>query len=93
MNQKELIDAIASHVGNHGVAKTHVKHVLDALAEMTQAELKKGGEVTLPGIGKLTVETRAARKGRNPATGDAIDIPEKRVPKFSALTALKEAVA
>lgn len=93
MNQKELIDAIASHVGNHGVAKSHVKHVLDALADVMRAELKKGGEITLPGICKLTVKTRLARKGRNPKTGEAIDIPAKRVPEFSALTVLKEAVA
>jgi DNA-binding protein HU-beta len=93
MNQQQLINEIAAHTANEGVSKAAVKFVLDGLSKVAHHELKKGGEVVLPGIGKLTVETRAARKGRNPATGEAIDIPEKRVPKFSALTVLKEAVA
>jgi DNA-binding protein HU-beta len=85
MNQQQLINEIAAHTANEGVSKAAVKFVLDGLSKVAHHELKKGGEVVLPGIGKLTVETRA--------TGEAIDIPEKRVPKFSALTVLKEAVA
>lgn len=93
MNQAELVNAISDNHANTGVSKTAIKFVLDALAETAKGELKKGGEVTLPGIGKLTVKTTAARKGRNPATGDEIDIPAKNVPKFSAAKALKDAVA
>lgn len=93
MNQAELIDAIAGTAPNNNTSKTNVKAVLEALAEVTKAELLHGGEVTLPGIGKLSVNTRAARKGRNPATGDEIDIPAKNVPKFSAAKVLKDAVA
>ena len=93
MNQAELINAIAAHHSNTGTSKTAIKCVLDAAGEIAQEELKSGGEVTLPGIGKLTVKTSAARKGRNPATGAEIDIPAKQKPHFSAAKVLKDAVA
>jgi DNA-binding protein HU-beta len=93
MNQSELIDAIAKNGPNNNTSKTNVKAVLDELAKVTQAELKKGGEVTLPGLGKLSVKESAARKGRNPASGAEIDIPAKRSPKFASAKALKDAVA
>ncbi|MEW6562724.1 MAG: HU family DNA-binding protein [Pseudomonadota bacterium] len=92
MNQAQLIDEIAANTANTGTSKATVKFVLDAMSEVTHAELKKGGEVTLPGIGKLHVEHKEARKGRNPSTGAEIDIPAKSVPKFSAAKALKDAV-
>lgn len=92
MNQAELINAIAAHHSNTGTSKAAIKFVLDALADIAQLVLKKGDEITLPGIGKLTVKTSAARKGRNPATGTEMDIPAKNVPKFSAAKALKDAV-
>lgn len=93
MNQADLINAISEHHGNTGCPKTTIKWVLEALSDITQTVLKAGDEVTIPGIVKLTVETRAARKGRNPATGEELDIPAKRVPKFGAAKALKDAVA
>ena len=93
MNQAELIDAIAAKAPNNSTSKTTVKAVLDAQAEVAHAELKKGNEVTLPGFGKLTVKKRAAREGRNPATGEAMKIKAKKVPHFSAAKALKDAVA
>lgn len=93
MNQAQLIDAISSHHSNTGVSKAAIKFVLDAQSEIAQKELANGGEIPLHGIGKLTVAEKAARKGRNPATGEEIDIPAKRVPKFSAAKALKDVVA
>lgn len=93
MNQAELINEIAAHTSNTGTSKAAIKFVLDAQADIAHAELKKGGEVTLPGLGKLTVKTSAARKGRNPANGAAMDIPAKTKPHFSAAKALKDAVA
>ncbi len=93
MNQAELIDAITAKAPNNSTSKTTVKAVLDALADVAHAELKKGNEVTLPGCGKLTVKKRAAREGRNPATGEAMKIKAKKVPHFSAAKALKDAVA
>jgi DNA-binding protein HU-beta len=93
MNQQQLINEIAAHTANDGIAKTAVKAVLDALAHTTQAELKKGGEITLPGIGKLTVKKTTARTGRNPRTGDPVEIPAKNKPVFTAAKALKDSVA
>lgn len=68
MNQAELINAIAAHHSNTGTSKAAIKFVMDAQAEIVQEELGSKGEVTLPGLGKLSVKERAARKGRNPAT-------------------------
>lgn len=96
MNQAELIDAIASQAMRHhdaGVSKTVVTAVLKTLTDVTTAELKKGNEVALPGLGKFTVTERAARTGRNPQTGEEIQIAARRAPKFSASKALKDAVA
>jgi len=90
MNQAQLIAQVAEASGQ---SKKDVEHTLKTLGDVAQAELQQGGEVTLPGLGKITVDTRAARKGRNPATGAEIDIPEKKVPKFSAAKALKDVVA
>ena len=90
MNQAELIAEIAT---NSGQTKTAVEGVLKALGGVACSELGGGGEIVLPGIGKLSVVTRAARNGRNPSTGEALAISEKKVPKFSAAKALKDAVA
>lgn len=93
MNQTELINAIAAHHANQGVSKADIKWMLEAQAEVINHELKhfKNGEVSLPGIGKLTVKQRSARVGRNPATGETLDIPAKAVPHFTAAKALKDA--
>jgi DNA-binding protein HU-beta len=90
MNQAELIAAVAESSGD---TKATVEAIIKKVGEVAQAELQQGGEVTLPGLGKLTVKTTAARKGRNPSSGAEIDIPAKNVPKFSAAKALKDAVA
>ncbi len=89
MNQKELIAAIAEK----GHSKHTVEPILKILGEVIQAELKKGAEVTLPGIGKLSVKHRPARTGRNPKTGETIEIEAKRLPDFTAAKALKDAIA
>lgn len=89
MTKQELIEAIKPV----NASKAVVEQVIDALGKVAQEQLANGGEVTLPGIGKLTVAEKAARKGRNPKTGEEIDIPAKRAPKFSAAKALKDAVA
>lgn len=90
MNQSELVAAVA---GNSGQSKTAVEVVLKGLGAVAQNELGTGGEVVLPGIGKLSVATRAARTGRNPRTGEALEIAAKQVPHFSAAKALKDAAA
>lgn len=89
MNKKELIAAVKPANASAAVTES----VLDALGHVVAEQLAKGEEISLPGIGKLTVKEVAARKGRNPATGEEIDIPAKRKPAFSAAKALKDAVA
>lgn len=89
MNQSELILKVASISGE---SKKSVEAVLKTAGDVIAAELQEGGEAVLPGLGKLTVKDKPARKGRNPATGEEIDIPARRAPHFSAAKALKEAV-
>lgn len=93
MNQADLVAAIAANPKNEGVSKVSIKFVLDTLGEVTQSTLKSGGDIALPGIGKLSVKTGAARTGHNPRTGESLEIAAKVVPHFSAAKALKDAVA
>lgn len=89
MNQSELIAKVASISGE---TRKAVEAVLKTTADVIAAELQEGGEVALPGLGKIGVKQREARTGRNPATGEEIQIPAKRVPSFTAAKALKDAV-
>lgn len=96
MNQAQLIEAISQQSMRHydaGVSKTVVEAVLRSQADVATKALKQGDDVTLPGLGKLSINKKAARKGRNPSTGAEITIPAKNVPKFTAAKALKDAVA
>ena len=72
------------------LSKKDVALVLDELVNLAYAEAGKG--FTIPGLGKLIKQERAARKGRNPATGEEIDIPAKTVLKFRIAKAAKDAV-
>jgi len=97
MNQAQLIDAIIEQVaadakGAHAVTKADVTRVLVALTGVVHGQLKDGGEVTLPGIGKLKAQDKPAKTGRNPKTGEALEIPARRAAKFSAVKALKDAL-
>jgi DNA-binding protein HU-beta len=65
---------------------------LEVITDIALREVKKNGEFTLPGIGKLIKQKRKARMGRNPATGASIKIPAKTVVKFRVAKAAKEAV-
>ena len=75
-----------------GLSKKDVGHVLEHLVNLVYSEVKSAGEMTLPGIGKLVKKDRAARMGRNPATGATIQIPAKTVVKFRVAKAAKEAI-
>jgi DNA-binding protein HU-beta len=96
VNKNQLIDALIN--GHHAkresqyIQKADMAAVVDSLGEIVQQQLASGGEITLPGIGKLTVTERAARTGRNPKTGEAIELPATSVPKFKAAKVLKEVV-
>jgi len=74
------------------ITKKEAKEIVEDLAKAVVAELEKGDEVILPEVGKLKVVETAARKGRNPHTGEEIDIPAGKRVKFSPTKALKEAV-
>lgn len=89
MNQSELIAKVAAISGE---TKKATEAVLKATADVIAATLKEGGDVTLPGLGKLQVKSRAARTGKNPKTGEAILIAASKAPGFKAAKALKDAV-
>ncbi len=90
MNKSELIEKMAT---KSGLTKADSGRALDAFTETVTAELStKDGSVALVGFGTFKTSNRSARKGRNPQTGAAIDIPAATVPKFSAGKALKDAV-
>ncbi|MGH9818986.1 MAG: HU family DNA-binding protein, partial [Pyrinomonadaceae bacterium] len=90
MTQTEIINALAEKAA---LKKTEIKALFDALAELATKEVKKNGEFTLPGFGKLKKTNRKARDGRNPATGAVIKIPAKTTVKFSLGKAMKDAVS
>ena len=90
MTQTEIVNLLAE---GSGLKKTEVKSFFDALAVLATDEVKKNGEFTLPGFGKLVKATRKAREGRNPATGNPIKIPAKTTVKFRLGKAMKDAVA
>ena len=74
------------------LTKKDVTAMFDELATLAAKETKKNGAFTLPGIGKLVLQKRKARKGRNPATGETIKIPAKTVVKARLAKVFKESV-
>lgn len=94
MNKTQTIDAINDQIGiTRGITKKDIETVLDALGVVATEELKtEGGDIPLPGLGKLKATVHAARKGVNPATGAEIDIPARNAVKFVAAKALKDAL-
>jgi DNA-binding protein HU-beta len=89
MNKTELIAAIAEEAG---LKKNEAEKALRAFVDVVTAELKKGEKVQLVGFGTFEVSERAAREGRNPQTGDTMQIEASRAPKFKAGKSLKDAV-
>ena len=89
MNKSELIESIA---GKSGLSKADAAKALDALIESVTEGLSKGDRIALIGFGSWSVEQRSARTGRNPRTGDEIQIPAKKVIKFKAGAGLANSV-
>ena len=89
MNKAELIEEAS---GETGLTKKETGNVVDALTETITNTLSKGEKVTLVGFGTFQVMERKARTGRNPQTGQTIQIPAKKVPKFRPGKSLREAV-
>jgi DNA-binding protein HU-beta len=89
MTQSQIIKEMAETCGvNNKVAK----QFLETFAEVAVRETKKKGVFILPGIGRLVRQDRKARTGRNPATGESIKIPAKKVVKFRVAKAVKDAI-
>jgi DNA-binding protein HU-beta len=74
------------------LSKKVASSIIDEMAALAVAETKKAGAFTLPGIGKLVMVKRKARVGRNPATGEPINIPAKTVVKMRVAKACKDAI-
>ena len=89
MNKQELVAEIAGKVG---IRKKDVQNVVDAFIEKVSDSLSRGEKVTLVGFGSFQVIQKKARRGVNPQTRKAIQIPAKKVPKFVAGKALREKV-
>ncbi|MCF0229054.1 MAG: HU family DNA-binding protein [Parasporobacterium sp.] len=89
MNKVELVDAIAASAG---ITKKDSEAALKAFVSTIVEELKKGEKVSLVGFGTFEVSKRAARKGRNPQTGEDMEIAASKSPKFKAGKAFKDAL-
>jgi DNA-binding protein HU-beta len=89
INKDELARAVA---GRSGLQNSQAKAAVEATLEEIAKQIAAGNEVRLTGFGKFSAAQREARQGRNPQTGETIQIAAKRVPKFSAGAELKKAV-
>ncbi len=89
MNKGHLVTKLAETTG---MTKADAQKALNGVIGIISDELKGGGNVALTGFGTFSVAERKARSGRNPQTGEPIDIPASRAPKFKAGKLLKEAV-
>ncbi|MEJ2173175.1 MAG: HU family DNA-binding protein [Woeseiaceae bacterium] len=89
MNKGELVDAVA---GAAGLSRADATKAVDGVLDAITGTLANGGSVSLVGFGTFSVKARAARMGRNPRTGEAIQIKASNVPGFKAGKGLKDAV-
>jgi DNA-binding protein HU-beta len=89
MNKTELTEAVASAAD---LSKSSASRAVDAIVDTVTDALKKGEQVSILGFGTFLVRERSARSGRNPQTGDVIQIAASRSPSFKAGKALKDAV-
>jgi DNA-binding protein HU-beta len=89
VTKQEFVDQVADRAG---LSKKDAADAVDAFLDTVEDALKRGSEVSFSGFGKFTVSQRSAREGRNPATGEKIQIAASRVPRFTAGAGLKKAV-
>lgn len=89
MNKADLIDAVRDALS---ITRADAERAVETIIDKVTATLKKGGEVSVAGLGIFVAKMRAGRTGRNPRTGEMIKVPAMRVPKFRAAKALKDAV-
>ncbi|WP_369878154.1 HU family DNA-binding protein [Bacillus sp. JNUCC-21] len=89
MNKTEFVGAVADELG---VTKKEATPNVEGVFKVLAGTLAKGESIKIPGVGTFEVRERAARKGRNPKSGEEIDIPATKAPAFKAAKALKDAV-
>lgn len=89
MTKAEFVDQVAAETD---LQKTDAAAAVDAVLNVIEETLKRGGEVNFTGFGKFSVAERGARQGVNPQTGEKIQISASKVPRFSAGSTLKKAV-
>jgi DNA-binding protein HU-beta len=89
VTKQEFVDQVADRAG---LNKKDAAGAVDAFLDTVEDALKRGSEVSFSGFGKFSVSQRSAREGRNPATGERIQIAASRVPRFTAGASLKKAV-
>jgi DNA-binding protein HU-beta len=89
VNKSELIEQVAARTD---MPKTEAADAVDAVLKTIEDNLSRGADIAITGFGKFHVAERGARQGRNPRTGEAIQIQASRVPRFSAGAGLKQAV-
>jgi len=89
MNKAEIVDKVHDVLGS---TKADAERAVETIISTITDSLKSGNEVSIAGLGIFSAKMRPARQGRNPRTGEAIQIEAMRVPKFRAAKALKDAV-
>lgn len=89
MNKNDLVAQVAAKTG---ISRADSSRAVDAVFDSITASLQDGNEVRLVGFGTFSVASRGARSGHNPRTGEEIDIPASKQPKFKAGKSLKDAV-
>ena len=89
MTKSEFVDQVAER---SDLSKKEAGDAVDAVLETIEDALKRGSDVTFSGFGKFHVAERGAREGRNPSTGEKIQIAASRVPRFTAGSALKKSL-
>lgn len=89
MNKNAIVEAVHEVLGG---TKVQAEQAVDKVVDSIIDTLKKGEEVSIAGLGIFSAKMRAARTARNPRTGESIEVPAMRVPKFRAAKALKDAV-
>lgn len=89
MNKAAIVEIVHEKMGGTKVA---AEQTVDAVLESIVKALKTGSEVSIAGLGIFSVKARAARTARNPKTGETVQVPATKVPKFRAAKALKDAV-
>ncbi len=89
MNKADLANVVHAKIGG---TKVQAEEVVESIIGEIVGALKKGGEVSVAGLGIFSTKQRAARTARNPRTGESVSVPAMRVPKFRASKALKDAV-